>query len=285
VGGVGGVVQDSAITSNNFSASPVEYTVIAADGTTAVYNVTVTVDSAIATILNHAAPFGGFGGSAGLTSEGLYTVINGDIGTTAACTLVTGFHDNGAVSFTETPLNRGSVNGAINCAPPAPGTAAKFAVAQQGLADATVAFNHFLGLPGGPDPGAGEFGGLVLAPGTYTAAGGTFGITSGDLTLDAQNNPNAQWVFQVGTTLTVGMAGLPRSVILVNGAQAKNVVWVVGSAATINGAGGGTMVGTILSYAGVAFSTSGNVAITTLNGRAISLNESVTMVNTVVNAQ
>jgi hypothetical protein len=57
----------------------------------------------------------------------------------------------------------------------------------------------------------------------------------------------------------------------------------VGSAATINAAGGGTMVGTIIASSGVTFSTSGVVAITTLNGRALALNASVTMVNTVIN--
>lgn len=233
--------------------------------------------------LNNAASFGGFGGSAGLTNQGIYTVIHGDMGTTGACTLVTGFHDMTGEVFTETPLNVGDVTGTINCAPPAPGTATKLAKAQAAIADAQIAFDYFAGLPGGPDPGAGELGGLVLAPGTYTAAGGTFGITSGNLTLDAQNNPNAQWVFQMASTLTVGQAGTPRSIILVNGAQAKNVVWQVGSAATINGTGGGTMVGTILSYSGVTFSTAGNVMLTTLNGRAISLNASVTVVNTVIN--
>ncbi len=233
--------------------------------------------------LGAAATFGGFGGSAGVTNQGINTVVNGDIGTTAASTLVTGFHDTGGDVFTETPLNIGQVNGVINCAPPAPGTAAKFAIAQQALADATTAFNYLAGLPGGPDPGAGELGGLVLAPGTYTAAAGTFKITSGDLTLDAQSNPNAVWVFQMASALTVGLAGQPRSIILVNGAQAKNVFWQVGSAATINGAGGGTMVGTIISYSGVTFSTAGVTALTTLNGRAISLVASVTMVNTVVN--
>ncbi len=233
--------------------------------------------------LGAAATFGGFGGSAGLTNQGINTVVNGDIGTTAASTLVTGFHDSGGNVYTETPLNIGDVTGVINCAPPAPGTAAKFAIAQQALSDATTAYNYLAGLPSGPDPGAGELGGLVLAPGTYTAAAGTFKITSGDLTLDAQNNPNAVWVFQMAKSLTVGQAGQPRSVILINGAQAKNVFWQVGSAATINGAGGGTMVGTIISYSGVTFSTAGNATITTLDGRALSLNASVTLVNTVVN--
>jgi hypothetical protein len=91
------------------------------------------------------------------------------------------------------------------------------------------------------------------------------------------------WVFQMASSLTVGDAGTPHSVTLINGAQAKNVFWQVGSAATIDGAGGGTMVGTIIASSGGTFSTAGNAAITTLNGRALSLNASVTMVNTVIN--
>ena len=233
--------------------------------------------------LGTAATFGSFGGTAGVTNQGIFTVVNGDLGSTAASTLITGFHDSGGNVYTETPLNIGSVTGTINCAPPAPGTATKFAIAQQALADATTAFNYLAGLPGGSDPGAGELGGLVLAPGTYTAAAGTFKITSGNLTLDAQNNPNAVWVFQMAKSLTVGLAGQPRSIILVNGAQANNVYWQVGSAATINGTGGGTMAGTIISYSGVTFSTAGNVTLTTLNGRALSLIASVTMVNTIIN--
>jgi uncharacterized repeat protein (TIGR02543 family) len=233
--------------------------------------------------LGSASTYGGFGGSAGLTNQGIFTVVNGNIGTTAASTLITGFHDTGGNVFTETTLNIGTVNGVIYSAPPAPGTAEKFALAQQALLDATTAFNYLAGLPGGPDPGAGELGGLVLAPGTYTSGSGTFDITSGNLTLDAQNNPNAVWVFQMAQTLTVGLAGQPRSIILVNGANANNVYWQVGSAATINGAGGGTMVGTIIAYSGVTFSTAGVVTLTTLNGRALSLNASVTMVNTIVN--
>ena len=244
---------------------------------------TLVAHFAILVPLAGATTFGGFGGSAGMTNQGIFTVVNGDIGTTAASTLITGFHDAGANVFTETPLNVGTVNGVINCAPPAPGTAAKFTIAQLALAGATASFNYLAGLPGGTDPGAGELGGLVLAPGTYTAAAGTFKITSGDLTLDAQNDSNAVWVFQIAQALTVGKAGQPRSIILVNGAKAKNIYWQVGSAATINGAGGGTMAGTIISYAGVTFSTAGNVTLTTLNGRALSLNASVTLVNTVIN--
>lgn len=233
--------------------------------------------------------FGAFGGTAGLTNEGINTVINnGAIGTTGVSTIVTGFHDGltGDV-YTETGSNKGLVTGGIYSAPPPPGTAAKFAIATQALAAANAFYISIspANRPGGSDPGAGELGGLTLAPGTYKSAGGTFKITNGNLTLDAQGNPNAVWVFQAPTSLTVGIAGPTgaKSVILKNGAQAQNVYWYVGTAATINGAGGGVMVGNIISTAGVTFSTSGNTVQTVLNGRAISLVASVTMVNTTIN--
>jgi hypothetical protein len=128
-------------------------------------------------------------------------------------------------------------------------------------------------------------GGLTLPPGVYQSASGSFSITNGDLVLDAQGNANAVWVFQAATSLTVGIAGPTgaRNITLINGAQAKNVFWHVGSAATINAAGGGTMVGTIIAQAGISFSTAGNVALTVLNGRALVLTGPVTMVNTVIN--
>lgn len=244
-----------------------------------------------AVYLGVAARFGSIGSSAGITNEGTLTQVNGSIGTTGVSTLVTGFHDATAPPsnvFTETPLNIGAVRDTIYTATAPPGSVAG-AVATQSLADAQTAFNFLKGLPGGPDPNAGELGGLTLAPGTYTSAGGTFKITLVDLTLDAQGDPNARFVFQAASSLTVGSAGPTgaRSVILINGAQAKNVFWVAGTggsgAATINGAGGGTMVGTIIAYSGVTFSTAGNATITRLEGRAIGLNASVTMVNTIIN--
>src|SRR3989339_16425 len=235
--------------------------------------------------------FGVFGGNAGITNQGLNTVINnGGIGTTAASTLITGFHDmiTGDV-YTETPLNVGRVNGRIHTAPPSPGSAASAIIAAQGLADANALYLSTApaAKPGGIDPGAGELGGLTLAPGVYKSASGTFKISNGNLTLDAKGDPNAVWVFQTASGLTVGIAGPTgaKSVIMINGGQPKNVFWHVGSAATINGAGGGTMVGTIIAYAGVTFSTPGNATQTILNGRALSLNASVTMVNTTINVQ
>ncbi len=243
--------------------------------------------------LGSSSQFGVFGGTAGITNQGLNTVINGAIGTTAVSTAVTGFHDAGpGCTYTEGPLNVGTVNGLIYTAAPPPtaacpseGTATTFAIATQARADAQAAYNALVAMPGGPDAGAGNLANLTLAPGVYTAGAGSFRIQGGNLTLDAQGNANATWVFQMATTLTVGGPGaaFPSSIVLANGAQAKNVFWQVGSAATINAAGGGTMVGTIISQAGVAISTPGNVALVTLNGRALSLGASVTMVNTVIN--
>jgi Ice-binding-like/Bacterial Ig-like domain len=240
-----------------------------------------------------ASPFGAFGGGAGITNQGINTVINGDIGTTGASTVVTGFHDAGTgCTYTETGSNIGLVNGNIYTAPPPPtvgcpteGTTTTAGIAMQAALDALAAFNNLspASRPGGIDPGAGQLGGLVLAPGIYKAASGSFLITGSDLTLDGKGDANAIWVFQAASTLTVGAPGAPRNVILVGGAQAKNVFWQIGSAATINAAGGGTMVGTIIAAAGVTFSTVGNAAITTLDGRALGLNASVTVVNTVVN--
>jgi hypothetical protein len=240
--------------------------------------------------LGAAAPFGSFGSGAGITNAGIKTIINGDLGTTGASTLITGFHDSHAV-YTETTSNIGNVTGTIYTATAPPGSVPGVTAAAGALA-AQTAFNNLspAALPGGIDVstisgGAGELGGRTLAPGVYKSAPGTYGITLGDLTLDAAGDPNAVWVFQMATTLTVGIAGPTgaRSVNLINGAQAKNVFWQVGSAATINAAGGGTMAGTILSYAAASFSTAGNDAITTLEGRALSLAAVVTLVNTHIN--
>ncbi len=255
----------------------------------------------------NASLFGAFGGTAGITNQGVFTVVNGDIGTTAVSTLITGFHDTSVVvggvaecTYTETPLNIGLVNGVIDTAPPPPtvgcpneGTAVTSAAAAQVALETLAAYNTLAAIPNGLDvsvcPGcgggsAGELGNRTLAAGTYKAAPGSFAISQGDLTLDAKGDPNAFWVFQMATTLTVGTPSSHRSVLLVNGAQAKNVFWQVGSAATINGIlGGGTMQGTIIAENGVSISTAGVAAITTLNGRAMVLVGPVTIVNTVIN--
>jgi hypothetical protein len=250
-------------------------------------------------VVNAPAPtaglfFGVFGGNAGITNQGLNTRINGGgIGTTAASTLVTGFTDKLASPnevYTVTPLNNGLVFGGVYTAAPAPGNATKAQIALEGLNAARDLYNSIspASKPGGSDQGSGELGALTLAPGVYKSASGTYKITNGDLILDAQGNPNATWYFQAESSLTVGSPAASRSVKLIGGALAKNVYWYVGSTAVINYAGGGVMTGTVIANNGVTLSSPANSttlpgAEAVLNGRAISLVSSVTMVNTIIN--
>ncbi|HEY6530586.1 MAG TPA: Ig-like domain-containing protein, partial [Cellvibrionaceae bacterium] len=99
--------------------------------------------------LGSAATFGAFGGTAGVTSAGTHTWINGNVGTTAVSTLVTGLHDVGVgCVYTETTLNTGAVNGTIFTAAPSPtvlcpteGTEQTAAIASAANADALTAYN------------------------------------------------------------------------------------------------------------------------------------------------
>ena len=249
---------------------------------TAVNCIQPPVPSAI--VLGAAATFASYGGTAGVTNDGIDTVINGDIGTTAVSTKVTGFRDTAGNSYTVTPLSNGAVNGSIYTYPPAPGNATTKSIADAALNAAQKAYDQLVAMPAGAYAGAGELGLLTLAPGTYTSAT-SYKLTQGDLTLDAQGDPNAVFIFQMGSSLTVGIAGPTgaRSIILANGAQAKNVFWQVGSSATINAAGGGFMKGTIIAQQAVTFSTADNAKLTVLDGRALSLIAGVTMVNTRIN--
>jgi hypothetical protein len=115
----------------------------------------------------------------------------------------------------------------------------------------------------------------VFPPGLYTSflgapdALGSSGsaallLKQGNITLDAQGNPDAVWVFKAGSTLDVGDA---RQIILANGARASHVFWVVGSSATV-----GDQVafkGTILAGSTITLGTSALTG-TQLEGRAVS---------------
>ncbi|MDP9141877.1 MAG: ice-binding family protein, partial [Pseudomonadota bacterium] len=262
--------------------------------------------------LGAAAPFGAYSGAT-VTSDGLATVINGDVGVNAASTTVTGLSDAGGNVYTITPDNSGLVNGLVYSMTAPPGSVAGVAVTQARI-DAGLAFNSISPgvLPGGIDMsslaqcpscggaggGADELGGRTLPPGVYLSAAGTYDLSGpgrgdGSLTLDAGGDADAVWVFQTaaGTgTLTVGLTGpstpaVPIQVLLINGAQARNVFWYVPGGATIGT--GSTMVGTLLADSAITISTTGGspptAVITTLNGRAISLTAGVTMTNTIIN--
>jgi hypothetical protein len=212
---------------------------------------------------------------------------------------MTGFYDESVAavagvypcSYTVTGSNYGLVNGAIDTAPPPPsgacpseGTATTFALATEAALEANTAYITLQGLPLGITLPTNELGNRVLPPGVYKSTS-FYQITTGPLTLDAQGDPNASWVFQMSSYLTVGTPTASQSVVLMNGAQSKNVFWAVGGlpGAVINYGGGGTMVGTIISLPGITVSSPGVAAVTTINGRVLALNASTTLVNTVIN--
>jgi hypothetical protein len=98
-----------------------------------------------------------------------------------------------------------------------------------------------------------DLGGLVLIPGIYSAA--TSAAITGVLVLNAEGNPDAVWVFQIGSTLTTAAGN--STVVLVGGAQATNVTWLVGSSATM---GVDTIfAGNVIAYASITVNTNASV--------------------------
>ena len=117
-----------------------------------------------------------------------------------------------------------------------------------------------------------DLGGQTLTAGVYTGAP-SLGLT-GTLTLDGQNNPNSVFIFQCpASTLTTASYSV---VNLINGAQACNVFWQVGSSATIGT--GSIFVGNILAYTSITLTTGA-----TVNGRALALNGAVTLDTNTIN--
>jgi hypothetical protein len=111
-----------------------------------------------------------------------------------------------------------------------------------------------------------DLAGHAFLPGVYTASSSLL-LSSGSVTLNAQGDPNAVFIFQIGTTLTTGSN---TSVSLINGAQACNVFWRVGSSATL---GTGThFVGTIMAADSITANTGA-----TIHGRLLAQTAAVTL--------
>ena len=192
---------------------------------------------------------------AGITNTGP-TIITGNVGVSPlAGSYMSGFG---------TPNVIGTIYG-VDASGPA-GSVAYPSMLTQAMVDLTTAYNDAKGRTVNPIAVAGNVGGQTLYPGLYKSIG-SLEITSGDLTLDAQGDGNAVWIFQIasGFNMTTG-----RQVFLTNGAKASNIYWQVGSAATF-----GTnciMKGTIMAYTTITFATGAS-----LEGRALALTESVTL--------
>jgi hypothetical protein len=140
-----------------------------------------------------------------------------------------------------------------------------------GMTDLTTAYNDAAGRVQSPVTVAGNLGGLTLPPGLYKSTS-SLAISSGDLTLDAQGDPNAVFIFQMASTLTTTSG---RKVILSGGAKSTNVFWQVGSSATL----GTTSVfkGTIMANQSITLATGA-----TLNGRALARIGAVTLAGNAV---
>lgn len=183
--------------------------------------------------LDSAGNFAALAGST-ITNTGP-TSITGDMGVSAG-SAITGFLP-------------GIVVGAQHASDP---------VAAQGIADLTVAYNDAAGRTLCPIAVAGNLGGQTLAPGLYKSTS-SLEISSGDLTLDAQGDANAVFIFQMASTL-VTTSG--RRVILAGGARAKNVFWQVGSSATFGTTS--AFVGTVMADQAITMQTGA-----TLEGRVL----------------
>ncbi len=189
---------------------------------------------------------GGFVALAGTTLTNVSssgTIIIGDIGVSPG-TAISGFPP-------------GIVIGTIHAGGP---------VAAQAQADLTIAYDDAAGRTTAPVTVAGNLGGMTLAPGLYKSTS-SLEITSGDLTLDAQGDPDAVFIFQMESTLTTTSG---RQMILAGGAQASNIFWQVGSSATF----GSTSVvkGTIMAAISITLNTGAS-----LEGRALARSGAVTL--------
>ena len=179
------------------------------------------------------------------------TVINGNLGVSPG-TAITGF--TGIA-----PGGPGIVNGTIHSAD---------GVAAQAQSELTFAYNA---AAGAASTGVknGDLGGQTIPPGVYTAST-SLGIT-GTVTLDAQNNPNAQFIFQIGSTLTTATSSI---VFLINGAQASNVFWQVGSSATLGTTS--SFAGNILAQSSISLGTGALI-----QGRALARTGAVTLLSNI----
>jgi len=171
------------------------------------------------------------------------TTINGDLGLSPG-TAVTGFAP-------------GIVNGTIHVAD---------AAAAQAQADLTTAYNDAAGRTVGAITLAGNLGGQTLTPGLYKSTS-SLEISSGDLTLDAQGDANAVFIFQMASTLTTTVS---RQVILSGGAKAANIFWQVGSSATLGTSS--VFKGNILAQASITVTTGAAV-----EGRLLARTAAVTL--------
>lgn len=196
----------------------------------------------------------------GISTSGV-TSVTGDIALSpAAATFITGFALTTPTSFSTSPLVTGQVF-AANYAVPTPANLTTAVLKMQ------AAYTDAAGRtsPDFTELGAGNIQGLTLVPGLYKWGTGV-SIPSA---VTLSGGANDVWIFQIAQNLTVGNAAI---VTLAGGAQAKNIFWQVGGAATL-----GTTAqfqGIILSQTSITMNTGSTITGRALAQTAVTLNAS-----------
>ncbi|GAA3201972.1 hypothetical protein GCM10010486_85010 [Nonomuraea roseoviolacea subsp. carminata] len=173
------------------------------------------------------------------------TTVTGDLGTSPG-TVVSGFPP-------------GQVIGTIH---------AGDATAASAKTDAVAAYNNAAGR-GVTDNVPAQLGGTTKGPGVFVPQSGTTFQINGTLTLDAQTDPNAIFIFRAATLTTATVSNIN----LVNGARTDNVFFQITGTATLGM--NSTFRGNVL--ANNAATVSSGAAVT---GRVFALTNNVTLQGT-----
>jgi hypothetical protein len=193
--------------------------------------------------LGTAEPFAVLAGSA-VTNTGT-SVITGDLGV----------HPGGA----PTGFPPGIVTGTIHAANATALAAKNDLVTQYNALSAAACTSNLTGQ---------DLGGQTLTPGVYCF--NSSAQLTGALTLNAQGNANATFIFKTESTLTTASAS---SVLLINGGNPCGVAWRVGSSATLGTTT--SFIGNLIALTSISMNNNANI----IGGRALARNGAVTLIS------
>jgi hypothetical protein len=213
----------------------------------------------LSSVLLSLSTLSAFADSISLGTAGSFAVLAGSTVTNTGSSVVL----NGSVGVWPGSAVPGFPPGIVN----APGTIhIGDAVAQIAQSDLTTAYTAAMGLAATNNLTGQDLGGLTLTPGVYSFANSA--QLTGTLTLNTLGNPNAVFVFQIGSTLTTASSS---SVLFSNSLTDSNVFWQVGSSATL-----GTTTsfeGNILALTSITLNTGATIGC----GSALARNGAVTL--------